>query len=274
MWNKFRKFLGYKFPRLGRLLSQVLINLIKSPIDVELFPNIKVDMNLKDLTQQATFWQGDRFEYPTAKVFKEYAGNCKLFFDIGSNYGFYSYLMHSYFEHLKCFAFEPNPNTFAKIEKIIEYNNLDRMKCFQIGLGDKNYMLDLHPGIEDSGHSTFLEHPEFKMKTVGEEVQIKPFDEWRIDHAIGIPIKPAWIAKIDVEGFELNVLKGMEESLRSKAFIILSVEILAHTLLLNNNKPEDIYNYLAKFNYKPLSKEYFKKEYGHVNTENVFFVPS
>jgi len=91
MLNKFRKFFGYKFPRLGRTGNKLFFRLFNDQVNCEIFPNIYATLNLKDLTQQSTFWMGDRFEYPTPHILRRWAsevGTDCLFFDIGSNYGF------------------------------------------------------------------------------------------------------------------------------------------------------------------------------------------
>ncbi len=278
MLNNLRKIFGYKFPRLGKTVNKLffkLVNkLVKKKIRCELFPNIFVDLNLQDLTQQATFWMGDRFEYPTPQIFKDWGGSSDiLFFDIGSNYGFYSYLMQSYFKNIKCYAFEPNPKTFGFFKDTVTANNLvNKIFPFNIGLGNKQEILTLHPGVEDSGHSTFSPHPEFKDTSIG-MIKIDTFDNWRVLNNIEMPSSQRWIAKIDVEGFELKVLKGMEAALKSKAFIGISVEVLNFTLALNNNKPSDIEELLNSYGYIKIPKNKILEKYKRTKTENSFFVP-
>ena len=182
--------------------------------------------------------------------------------------------MYSSLREIKCYAFEPNPTTFEMIKSIITENNLDEdIFAFNIGLGNKEEVLPLHPGIEDSGHSTFLPHPDFKDTSIG-EINIEPFDKWREKNNIELPTKPKWVAKIDVEGFELNVLKGMGKSLKAKAFIGISVEILENTLALNNSKSTDIENYLNEVGYTKIPNEKIIKKYKRINTANWFFVPN
>jgi len=200
-------------------------------------------------------------------------GANRLFFDIGSNYGFYSYLMSYYFPEMNCYAFEPNPKTFGFLNEMIISNNLvDKILPSNIGLGDKKEFLALHPGVEDSGHSTFLPHPEFKDSSIG-TIEINTFEDWIASKNLILPTDPQWIAKIDVEGFELNVLKGMQTALRNKSFIGISVEILEHTLALNNSKPSDIEEFLNEFEYIKISNNQLIKKYKRINTANSFFIP-
>jgi len=160
------------------------------------------------------------------------------------------------------------------LKNIITFNNLVvNIFAFNIGLGNKEEVLSLHPGVEDSGHSTFLPHPDFKDTSIG-EIKIETFDNWRIKNNIELPLTPKWIAKIDVEGFELNVLKGMEKSLKAKAFIGLSVEILEHTLALNNNNPLEIEEYLASVGYVKISNKDILRKYKRIKTANFFFIPT
>ena len=182
--------------------------------------------------------------------------------------------MYSSLKNIKCYAFEPNPKTFALVNTIVTKNNLGKdIYAFNIGLGDKEETLSLHPGLEDSGHSTFLPHPDFKDISIG-KINIETFDNWRERNNIKLPPKPQWVAKIDVEGFEMNVLRGMEKSLMAKAFIGISVEILENTLALNNNLPADIDVYLNSVGYRKITEDEIMKKYKRINTANSFFIPS
>jgi len=270
MVNTIRRLCGYKFPRLGSSASNLFFSLAPSVIQCELFPDIKVKLNLTDLTQRATFWQGARFEYPTSRILKSWNGT--LFFDIGANYGFYSLFMLTTFPDIQAYAFEPNPLTYDRILQIKKDNNLELLQVFNIGVGSQTGEANLHPGIDDSGNSTFLEHPEFLDSSVG-KVEIKTFEQWRCEQRLEMPRRPEWVAKIDVEGMELNVLQGMTEVLQAKAFKGLVVEVLEHTLALAGHKPEDIYSFMSSVGYKPLDNKNLLHRYGRINTDNVFFEP-
>lgn len=263
----FRRFCGYKFPRLGKYANRLFFALAPSTVITELFPDIHIKLSLRDLTQRTSYWQGARFEFPTPQILASWGREKGTrFFDIGANYGFYSYWMLYSCPDILVYAFEPNPKTHALLEMTKQENNLQRLTTFQIGLGEGPGTLDLHPGIEDLGQSTFLPHPAFVHSTIG-KVSILSFDEWRKQSGLALPQKPEWIAKIDVEGFEYNVLNGMKETLSAQAFKGVCVEILKHTLALCGNSPKDIFKIMEKFNYKPIERN------KRMKTVNVFFVP-
>ena len=89
-----RRLLGYRLPPLGPRSYRLLLRLSPRVVDVELFPGIRLAIDLGDLTQLHTYWQGSRYEVPTPAVLADLAAvDVTHFFDIGANYGFYGYWM-------------------------------------------------------------------------------------------------------------------------------------------------------------------------------------
>lgn len=165
LYDLARRCLGYKFPRLGAAANNLFFRMIPTVFQTELVPGIRARLDSRDVTQRTTYWQGDRFEYPTIQILTKWVTpEITHFFDIGSNYGYFSYLMLSRFKQLIVHAFEPNPKVFALIEEIKRNNNLDRFHPHCMGLADVKASLFLHPGGADSGNSTFGPHPELQVE--------------------------------------------------------------------------------------------------------------
>jgi FkbM family methyltransferase len=260
--------MGYKYPRLGSAANRMVFGLLPAIIETELFPGIRARLDSRDSTQRTTYWQGDRFEYPTGRILTNWKTPAvSHFFDIGANYGFFSYLMLSRFNDLSVHSFEPNPSTFKLLDEIRSSNNLSRMQAHAMGLSDSAGRLFLHPGTSDSGHSTFGEHPELHDSSK-EAIPVDTFDHWREEAGIKLPESPRWLAKIDVEGFELKVLLGMRSSLEAKAFAGLVVEINEFTLAFTGTKPEEVFALMDQCGYHqpdPLKSS--------DRNANAFFVP-
>ncbi len=93
-----RRCCGYRFPRLGRQAVTVSRSkLAPERVHTELLPGISAELDLSDEVQRATYWQGERFEYPALQILNEWiSSGATQFFDIGSNYGFFSYLPFSH----------------------------------------------------------------------------------------------------------------------------------------------------------------------------------
>ncbi len=272
--NTLRRACGYRFPRLGLLAYRTFFRLMPAEVDAELLPGIQVHLDLRDLTQQTTYWQGGRFEHPTPAILAEWGqAGAECFFDIGSNYGFFSYWMYSRCPNLRIHAFDPNPKTYGILQSIVQRNNLQRITRHHLGLADAPGKLRLNPGRKDSGHSTFGNHPELAGPG-GIEVAVNTFDRWRQEQGLALPDRPQWVVKMDVEGFEFKVLQGMREALSARAFAGLAIEINDFTLKFCGTSRDEVFGLLREYGYVPLNDTAQASRWPLGKTANVFFVPA
>jgi FkbM family methyltransferase len=165
---------------------------------------------------------------------------------------------------LRVHAFEPHPTTCALLQDIKTRNHLTRLTPWNIGLGDVVGQLSLQPGTEDSGWSTFGTNPSFESSRIA-DIAVQPFSLWADQLGLALPDHPAWIAKIDVEGFELKVLRGMEAALKQHAFQGICIEINDYTLKLCGTKSEDIFAFLHTCGYRQVLPH---------PCGNAFFIPA
>ena len=260
-------------PRLGKAAHNLFFRFAPRTCVVDLFPKIRVPLDFSDAIQRATFWSGHQYEAPTGDLLKTWADNgATYFFDMGANFGFFSLLMKDHSPSLQVFSFEPNPALHQKLINIISDNRLSAMQAVHCGLSNTEAIQTLHLGIEDSGHTTFGDHPGLKSsETI--EVTVTPFDIWREKAGIPLPTDGKWIAKIDVEGFEFAVLQGMEKSLRARAFAGLVVEINDFTLNFCNSSATAVFEFLENCGYRPLAEGDVQSRLPLTSTANAFFVP-
>ncbi len=64
-------------------------------------------------------------------------------------------------------------------------------------------------------------------------------------------ISKVQLCKIDVEGYEMSVLKGMRKSMEHMSNAIFVVEISPEYLKIAGYSAEDIYTYFETYGYKP-----------------------
>lgn len=267
-----RRRFGHKFPPLGPWAYAMYYRFLPNPCPVQLFPGIRIDLKLTDDTQKATYWQGDRFEWPTCPILKRFCRPpVSRFFDIGSNYGFFSYYLITECPHLEVAAFEPNPKTFSQLQKIQSDNHLTRLSLHAIGLSDVETEKHLFQGNKDSGHSTFFPHPELRQKTTN-TIPLCRFDHWLEKEQILLPPSSEWVAKVDVEGSECGVLRGMETALRKKAFALIAIELNEFTLGLAGDSVDKMRWLLVDYGYRELDPR--ELGYRNARTANGFFVPA
>lgn len=129
----------------------------------------------------------------------------ELFFDVGANYGTHSALFRS--AGVPVVAFEPNPSCFAFCKSVCQLNRFSLPQWEQVAIGDRlgnvnltypereTWLGSVSPGVVQ----TISERREVVSKTV----PIRPLDDY-FSQVAGKRL----LIKIDVEGFELEVLRG------------------------------------------------------------------
>ena len=163
--------------------------------------------------------------------------------DIGANIGLWSKDLSEYFNNTVCF--EPNKKCIECLEKNI---NKKKSVIYNHALGSVNTEMDLYtPSF--SGGSSFINNTrigtnedgskiygEFSKNTPKQKTIIKTLDSFNFQNVDFI--------KIDVQGFELEVLKGAYKTLREYSPIICIEEILPDL------KDSETYNFLIELNYQ------------------------
>lgn len=159
------------------------------------------------------FYENDLLQSLRDLLQKNISGGAML--DVGANIGNHSVFFCDYFSPI--FSFEPNPLVF----KFLEFNasicggNITPLK---FGLGEYNESRCLSITAGNLGKATVVsnEDDESHVVSLPEDmgmVQLKQYD------ALGIQ-GPIAFAKIDVEGYELAVIRGMQQMLRKDQPII------------------------------------------------------
>lgn len=128
------------------------------------------------------------------------------FVDIGANKGQFSLIIHYLFPRSKIIAFEPLPSEFKILKKI--FKKKDNIRLFNYAVGKENKYLDIfQTNKKDS--SSFLKPDKLQLKYFPETYvkKILKVKMVRLNFLLKILKKPVFL-KIDVQGYELEVLKG------------------------------------------------------------------
>ncbi|MBE5730089.1 FkbM family methyltransferase [Candidatus Parvarchaeota archaeon] len=144
--------------------------------------------------------------------------------DVGAQYGDYAVLCAGYYKVNKVYCFEPLKSNFKEIEKNIKLNKLKNISAYNVALGSENKMIKITYGGDMAG-------------IVGDRTQktyLKMLDSYRL--------KPT-ILKIDVEGFEMDVLRGAIKTIGKYHPKII---IETHTLKLR----KEVLSFLGSMRYK------------------------
>lgn len=124
--------------------------------------------------------------------------------DAGASNGFLScYFAQTISTNGKVFSFEPHPEIFKRLQKNITQNHLQQATCFQLALGDTISNSDLNLYYETANRLALANK---------EALQTISVQETTLDHFF-LPHQPSacHLIKIDVDGYETQVLKGAEK---------------------------------------------------------------
>lgn len=159
-------------------------------------------------------------EPDTVKWIKENIRKDDVFWDIGANVGAYSLLAAKIELESKIVAFEPYIPTFAHLWDNIVLNTLqDRIVPLCVALSDRTHIDVLGIGDTRAGSSEHVLGRKGKGLT-------QPSQTMAADDVVKVlHVRSPTLVKLDVDGYELSVLAGMQELLRSPSLRSLIIEV-------------------------------------------------
>jgi FkbM family methyltransferase len=173
-----------------------------------------------DLSRRWYYWGYTDYERSTVLLWSRLLESVTTVFDVGANIGLYTLLAAA---HLRgrgtVHAFEPNPDVFFSLARSIDRNSFTHAHIAQLGLSDS-----------DGETSFFL--PKDRAWTTGSLIEgftdqdaSLVIETMRFDtYCARFQIAKVDLIKVDVEGAELKVLRGMGELLeRWKPHIVCEV---------------------------------------------------
>ncbi len=183
----------------------------------------------------------------------EDAGANELFFmckenftvlDIGANIGWTVLNLASITKHGMVIGFEPDPYNFERCNENIALNNFKNIKIFPVGLGNGNDLVDMEVRTPSNRGGNRIVG---KGSPSTHRVEIVKLD----DFAPVRDLTKIDMLKIDVEGYELNVLRGAAYLLK-KHKPVLFVELDDNNLKDQGDSALDLINFLLAIGYSEI----------------------
>ncbi len=154
-------------------------------------------------------------------------------FDIGANIGTHTVFFAKKIGPLgRVISFEPDKTIAKALESHVSLNGLENVIVMQIALGNREYEGDLFVDKKIGIGSTSLIPSEGKI--LSGKATIARGDRIVADKALPIPKA----VKIDVEGYEIDVLEGLEKTLQHNDCLYLCCEIHPTLLPQGRNKSD------------------------------------
>lgn len=201
---------------INKILVPVLPNKIKIPpsgvliIKNEDGKKLKIKTNQTNYLTQLLFWEGYRnFEY--TDIFIKLIKKVKVFYDIGSNIGYYLLLAKMENPEINVVAFEPANSPLFYLKENVSINNFKNITVEEIALSEKTGSMTFFE-IKNKKY-TYLEHnlagegnagtKTTQRNYVATTVKTKTFNEYVSDTSQ----ERIDLVKMDTEGTENLILK-------------------------------------------------------------------
>jgi FkbM family methyltransferase len=160
------------------------------------------------------------------------------YFDIGSNVGLRS--VYALSENRPTVLFDPNPEVSKISKQMIALNQFQNFKIEQSGVSDSEGELNFY--ISSSAYMSSFDKEHAAKDKIVAEIKI-PVTTINLYLKANPQFQPK-IVKVDVEGFEINVLKGASDMLK-----IYKPALLLEILDTDINR-KSILDYLATYQYE------------------------
>ncbi len=238
--------------RLSRLLGLLARGKIKSTVN-----GACMMLDLGEVIQRRMFL--GVYEPEQTKWARECVGPGDICIDIGASFGHYATLFASLVgPDGKIFAFEPSPLASKVLEDMIHESNIHNIDLIKAAVGEKNGFVNLFLPTTKYLYSPSIMESDPSFSSV--EIPVIALDTFQ-------PLKQSnkiKIMKIDVEGYEPNVLEGMKIMLKNRIVENIFCEFNSWWLSQNSTTTNDLFNIFSEYGYVIYKKtEHQKGLKGH-----------
>ena len=198
-----------KFDKLPAITFRDRLNRIKQNIKFKYLPF--------RLYHRIRCYKYAKYRSPELSLISNLVKNTQNSIDIGANLGLFTFFMSRASKHV--FAFEPNPYPLENLKGLVDSN----VTVLPIALGNNDGPVEIKIPHHRKGWSSNGASLAFKEINDGKiiNIQCRKLDSLNIEN-IGL-------IKIDVEGFEIEVIRGAKDTiLKNKPIMIIENEIV-HT---------------------------------------------
>ncbi len=219
-------------------------------IDVCRLADIKINIDTNSMIERDIYlfgnYEPESIEAIDTLIQKGIASRDQTFLDIGANIGIFSLACAEKFK--KVVAIEANPIVYKRLLANIELNHFDNIEPHNIAAGSESKKADFcYPILSNENHGVGGFSEEY-MLNAGIKYEKKEIKVCRIDKILGNEKANIGLIKIDVEGYELPALQGLEEII-SETYPSIIIEIAEEGQNRLGYTCKDVMDWLLKHNY-------------------------
>ena len=210
--------------------------------------------------------------------FEENKGKIQTLIDVGAHHGESIRFFKKNFPIDKIYAFEPNIENFKILKEKIK--DIKNVKIFNIAVGNKKGLINFtnHYDSESSTivkinqKSNYFKKKNFYLDFFNKKKNRIKNSQVKIDTLENLikidEFKFIDLIKIDTEGYDYNVIKGLGNLISKVRFIYFEHHF--HDMLLKDYKFNDVDTFLKSKNFKKVfkTKMFFRKTFEYIYKNN------
>lgn len=189
----------------------------------------------------AEIYADGHYEPAMLETISKYLTGQSIFLDIGANIGQHSLYASRYARHV--YSFEPIERLYNQMRESIYANDFLNISAYNYALGNRREVLPIYGSGSNMGGSTLVTN---ENRTKVQDIRVLRLDD--VYSEIGI--ERCDLVKIDVEGYELDVLLGARDLIsKYKPKIIIEYSPVFYRKV-DNAIGENIYRFLKDLDYR------------------------
>lgn len=248
---------AYKSALIGRLMRNVPIPgrylerlLRAADIDMATLPapgpcydrwnEFQIDINGFDThIKKHIYFQG-YFEWAETQFVRTCLRKGQTFVDVGANIGWHSLVAANRVGPSgRVIAFEPVQRTFAELESNIRLNRLSHVTLNPLALSDSDGTIAIYGNKEgDSGGNTMFGGAD---RVLLEQIKTRRGDDVLSELSVDV----IDLLKVDVEGAEMHVLRGLERFFSERRIKAMMLEVNAAHLYAAGTSPKELIDFVS-----------------------------
>lgn len=181
--------------------------------------------------------------------------------DVGANIGFYTlHMAQCVGPSGKVIAIEPEPENFDLLEHNVSRNEFDNVELHRVAASSQEGSAELEINRENLGMHRITENT-----SESETIRIPTVP---IEQLVGEGTQVKFV-KLDVEGHELEALKGMAAIIEGSKDLKFLIEFNPSSLVASGTHPRDLLEFLSEFGFvyeiagtnSPVSAQYLLENF-------------
>jgi FkbM family methyltransferase len=201
---------------------------------------LRLRLDLQNWADRRSYFNGRYYQPDICRLLETMLRPGDQYVDVGANIGMTALLAQSRIgSGGKGLAFEPNPAAFARLKDHFELNGITNFQLVPCALADRESLQVLYVPLGDLLLGTIV--PE-KAEGTRVEIRTVPADPY----VVGFNSATPTLIKIDVEGYEVQVLQGLR-SLLAWPEVMLVIEIADAKLRRAGHSRDELHALLASY---------------------------